>query len=245
MVYDLTKTERNEVKLFFNMGGEGAERHGSVCNFWRNMEHGGSGKMKQFGRQQHMETSAFMADAKRIVDYLGGNGMETPPLRSPQDFKAFCRVYGVLAMDNYDVEAPSTFGLKIISESYSYYLRCHPDTGLFYMYCYDNRWLLPELAGKHKIPDVCYSTLPSTGDLILIKKGEEGYYPVDYSTDNLDINRRIANDKNMGLGVTRAQEEACLVGSMAGWTVPGAKPWKYDRDGNLRPAPPKKDAPER
>ena len=245
MVYNLTKCEGNEIKLFFNMGGEGAERHGSVCNYWCNMEHGNSNRIKQFGRRLHMETPTFMADVKHIISYLSGNSMETPPLRSPQDFKAFCRVYGKEAMDGYNMEAPSTFGLKIISDGYSYYLRCHPDTSLFYIYVYDNHYLLPELTGQHKLPDTCYSVLPSSGALIMLIRGESGYIECKDSQIGREANRLFADTANKLNGVTRAQEEAMQAGSLFGWAVPAAKPWNYDRDGNPRPLPPKRNEPER
>jgi hypothetical protein len=239
MVYDLTKCEGNEVKLFFNMGGEGAERHGSVCNFWCNMKRGSSNRIKQFGRQQHMETPAFMADVKHIISYLSGNDMESPPLRSPQDFTAFCRVYGGFAMENYDVDAPSTFGLKIISDGYSYYLRCHPDTGLFYIYAYDNRYLLPELAGKHDSVKACYSILPSTGEIIFIRRGEQGYIPSSYQGGTRELSRFFVDRENLSMGISRAQEEALLAGSIFGWNTPAAKPWNYNQDGTPRATPPK------
>jgi hypothetical protein len=101
---------------------------------------------------------------------------------------------------------------------------------------------LPELAGQHDLPDVCYSVEPSTGGLILIKANEQGYYPSEYSTDDPKYNRSFATERNAKLGVTRAQEEAMLAGSVFGFDVPAAKPWRYEPNGTPRkPAPKGRD----
>ena len=74
------------------------------------------------------------------------------------------------------------------------------------------------------LPELCFSTLPGTGELICIKRGESGYYPSDWGTSSREHNRQIAEEQNQRLGVTPAQKEAMMCGSMFGWSVPGADP---------------------
>lgn len=86
---------------------------------------------------------------------------------------------------------------------------------------------------RSDLPEVCYSILPSTGDVIIIKHGESGYYRCEYSTEDKAFNREFANDRNAKLGVSKAQVEAMLAGSMYGWDVPAADPKSYDVNGTL------------
>lgn len=80
------------------------------------------------------------------------------------------------------------------------------------------------------LPELCFSTLKTTGQLICIKRGETGYYPSEWDTGDKERNVELADELNGKLGVSPIQRQAMEVGSMAGWDVPGADPAKYQED---------------
>ena len=89
---------------------------------------------------------------------------------------------------------------------------------------------------RSSLPEQCYSILPDTGELIIIKKGESGYYRTDIDMGGKAENRALADEYNAKLGVSKAQEQAMSAGSMFGWAVPAADPKNYDDNGQpIRP----------
>lgn len=89
---------------------------------------------------------------------------------------------------------------------------------------------------RSSLPEQCYSVLPDIGELIIIKKGESGYYRTDIDMGGKEENRVLASEYNSKLGVGKAQAAAMLAGSMFGWQVPAVDPKNYDENGQpIRP----------
>lgn len=79
-----------------------------------------------------------------------------------------------------------------------------------------------------QLPEICYATLPSTGEVIIIKKDQQGYVPFDNPLN------QSARELNAEIGVNAGQESAMRVGSMFGFHVPGADPALYNEDGSRK-----------
>lgn len=77
-----------------------------------------------------------------------------------------------------------------------------------------------------KLPEQCFYKLPTTGETILIRRGEKGYYP------QTDLKHRNPDELNELFDVTKAQASAMYGGSMFGWDAPISDPDNYDEDGN-------------
>jgi hypothetical protein len=112
--------------------------------------------------------------------------------------------------------------IKLISNRYN-----QDDPG------FDEYDIVEEKKEMKTLPDFCYSVVNTTGELIIIKKGESGYYRTDYSTSNKGENIELKNLYNERLGVTALEENCMKVGSMFGWDVPGADPNNYDENGKF------------
>lgn len=235
MAYNLLLAEKEEIRLCFRLDGEGAERCGAIG--YLRVDFGRSGKefyTTWFDNQAHLKSYVFKQVFDDLINSLRDDGHK-PPFASRDNHLTFCAAH------------PSMTCFKIVVPDYSSYFRFNPRQGTYDIYCfaYDNRYLLPEMAGRHQLPKKCFTVLPSSGEMIIITHGESGYVPFDTNASPDEL-RLMVNEMNEGMGVTRAQEEAMLAGSMFGWDTPAAKPWNYDQSGNPRqPHPPKNKEQER
>ena len=98
---------------------------------------------------------------------------------------------------------------------------------------------LMEESGKNVIPlrsdlpEMCYAVHVETGEVIIVKKPETGFYRTDIKTSGCEESKQIVDEANRNLGVTKAQAEAMYCGSLFGFHVPGADPKQYDSMGNM------------
>lgn len=88
---------------------------------------------------------------------------------------------------------------------------------------------------RSTLPGQCMSILPSTGEPIILKLGEQGYTPSTLEIEG-KTSREMVDIANGEIGVTKAQEAAMLAGSLFGWQKPAADPKNYDEHGQpIRP----------
>ena len=81
------------------------------------------------------------------------------------------------------------------------------------------------------LPPMCYSILPSSGEVIQIDRWQKGYTATRFNDGNRAENEAIKDKFNEKLGVSKAQEQAMLAGSMIRWDSIAAKPKSYDEIG--------------
>ena len=89
---------------------------------------------------------------------------------------------------------------------------------------------------RSSLPEQCYSNLLDTGAVVILKRGETGYYKTDIPFTDRESARALVEEYNSKLGVSKAQLEAMKAGSMFGFHVPAADPKNYDENGQpIRP----------
>lgn len=76
-----------------------------------------------------------------------------------------------------------------------------------------------------KLPDMCWGVLATTNEIIIVKKGEKGYYKTDYpAAKSREAAEEWCNELNDRMGITKNVRKAMESGSMFGWDIPAADP---------------------
>lgn len=88
-------------------------------------------------------------------------------------------------------------------------------------------------AARRYLPRGCYTLLRSTKEIVIIKRGETGYYQTGIHAKSKAEGMEIVDEYNQKLGLSKAQAAAMEAGSMFGWNVPAADPRSYDQNGKL------------
>ena len=84
---------------------------------------------------------------------------------------------------------------------------------------------------RSTLPAQCYSVIPSSGEIIIVRRGESGYFPTELPDNGTEANREAVDLYNRRDCINRAQENAMFAGSCFGWETPAADPKNYTEDG--------------
>ncbi|MBQ6153088.1 MAG: hypothetical protein IJJ15_05030 [Ruminococcus sp.] len=84
---------------------------------------------------------------------------------------------------------------------------------------------------RASLPERCYVYIQSENKIGVVKKGENGYEELPLAFSDSNEAKKTVDDLNKKDGVTKAQAEAMLCGSMFGWQTPAADPKNYDKNG--------------
>ncbi len=84
---------------------------------------------------------------------------------------------------------------------------------------------------RSSLPEQCYSNLMDTGAVVILKRGETGYYKTDIPFTDRESAKALVEEYNGKLGVNKPQFEAMKAGSMFGFHTPAADPKNYDDQG--------------
>jgi hypothetical protein len=135
---------QNDEKLFFQMDGELAERHGYIG--YLRADFGKSGRefwTAWFDCQPDLKTPDFKFEFDDVIDSLRNDGQK-PPFSSRAALKSLC---GVNPGKNLAARGRGYF---IKTLDYSYYFRCQPSPDDYDIHCavYDNRFLFSQQTAK-------------------------------------------------------------------------------------------------
>lgn len=86
-------------------------------------------------------------------------------------------------------------------------------------------------ANTAKLPELCYDVHDLTGQPVILKRGETGFYETDWPALHAEA---VVASKNAALGVTDAQRQAMKAGSLFGFHIETADPDLYTSEALAR-----------
>lgn len=227
--FDMRAMTESEDKYTFRQEKQDSDDAGLIGYLRADMDTDGNGFFSTWNDwNEELKTTEFKTEFDNLINSLREEG----------DI-----LYNRKALAKYCYSTPQSrmtteqdyYGVRADTGKYTYLLRLNPNKGEYNLYCY---CYVRELLERHMkknargvLPEQCYSLLPGSSSVIIIKNGEKGYYKTDIKAENAEEARALIDEYNRKLGVTRPQEEAMKTGSMFGFHVPGADPRYYDNDG--------------
>ena len=83
---------------------------------------------------------------------------------------------------------------------------------------------------RNSLPVVCYGKVPEKRAIVMFERGFDGYRSAPFAAKR-GTSRKLVDELNGELGITKAQAAAMLAGAMRGWADPAADPKNYDEQG--------------
>lgn len=91
---------------------------------------------------------------------------------------------------------------------------------------------------RNSLPLICYGKVPEKRAIVMFERGFDGYRSASAVTRGR-TSQKLVDELNSGMGVSKAQAAAMLVGATQGWATPAADPKNYDEQGQpLKPRRP-------
>jgi len=126
--YFIEYTEGNEKDMFYSQGKENDQISGCIGHLRGDFESGNQFYHTWFDHQSKINNPHFKNDFQKVMDFLRTNEI----LKNRDSMASYCHLNPNAKI------ADRTYGFRVESDNYKYFIRCFPDKGdyNFYVYCF-------------------------------------------------------------------------------------------------------------